>query len=107
MASDLQVLVELKQARLDQSNENYTAALDKLGSEQRELAEKYFMTGKMDAIGFVAESTLMRIATRRTPEVATSMEAEAIAHWTWEQLGQLARATRPTTARCTTQSTRT
>lgn len=94
MTQDLNVLAELKKAQLDKNQEAYSAALGKLSAEQRELAMKY-LAGGVDSIGFVAESTMMRIAGRRKPELAKSFEERAIAEWDGESLGDLARATNP------------
>ena len=94
MAKDLDVLAELKKAQLDQNHEGYSAAMSKLTAEQQELAQKY-LAGGVDSIGFVAESTMMRIAGRRKPELAKTFEERALAEWDWESLGQLARATNP------------
>ena len=94
MSQDLNALAELKKALLDKNQEAYSVALGKLSAEQRELAMKY-LAGGVDSIGFVAESTMMRIAGRRKPELAKSFEERAIAEWDGESLGDLARATNP------------
>ncbi len=94
MSKDLSVLVDMKQAQLDQNQGHFTSAIKQLSGEQQELAMKY-IHGGIDSIGFVAESQMMRIGNRRKPEIAKSFEEHAIAEWDWESLGDLARATNP------------
>ena len=94
MSQDLSVLANLREAQLTHNGEAMKKEFARLDKDQQELANTYFKGG-MDSIGFVAESTMLRIGNRRTPELAKTFEERAIAEWGWEDLGQLARATNP------------
>ena len=95
MAGDLDALAQLRKAQLNKSKDEVNAALAGLDDEQKVLALKYLRGQGVDSIGFVAESTMLRIVRRRRGELTDSLREEVLRDWDWEQLGILARATNP------------
>lgn len=95
MAADLTALSDLRAAQRSGSQEELTAAMGALDEEQQALAARYLQGAGVDSIGFVAESTMLRITRRRQGELTEALRAEVIGEWDWEQLGILARATQP------------
>ncbi|MEE6288963.1 polymorphic toxin type 4 domain-containing protein [Georgenia sp. MJ173] len=95
MAADLTALTALREAQVGRSQEELTAAMATLDEEQQGLALRYLRGDGVDSIGFVAESTMLRITQRRRGELTESLREEVLRDWDWEQLGILARATHP------------
>lgn len=94
MAGDFNALTDLRKAQVTHNGDALNEQFARLDNDQKVLAQKY-LTGKISGIDFVAESTMARIGNRRAPELAKKLEAQAIASWTWEELGQLARGSNP------------
>ncbi|MEQ9163897.1 MAG: hypothetical protein RLN74_14385, partial [Ilumatobacter fluminis] len=92
MVADLDSLTALTEARATGSREAFNEEWARLDADQQQLAQQFFQGG-MSSIGFVAETTMRRIASRRTPELATAFETEAIASFGGLELAQLAQAT--------------
>ena len=95
MAGDLDALAQLRKAQLSKNNDELNAAFAGLDDEQKALAVKYLRGQGVDSIGFVAESTMLRIVRRRRGELTDSLREEVLRDWDWEKLGVLARATNP------------
>ena len=95
MAGDLDALAQLRKAQLSRNDGELNAAMAGLDDEQKMLAVKYLRGQGVDSIGFVAESTMLRIVRRRRGELTESLREEVLRDWDWEQLGILARATNP------------
>ena len=95
MAGDLDVLAQLRKAQLSKNNDELNSSFAGLDAEQKVLAAKYLRGEGVDSIGFVAESTMLRIVRRRRGELTESLREEVLRDWDWEQLGVLARATNP------------
>jgi hypothetical protein len=94
MAGDLDALTRLREAQVTRNAEALQGELTKMDAEQRQLAALY-LQGGISSIGFVAQSTMQRISSRRVPELAEAFESDAIASWNWEDLGQLAKGKNP------------
>ncbi len=94
MAGDFNALTDLRKAQVTHNGDALNEQFARLDNDQKVLAQKY-LTGKISGIDFVAESTMARIGNRRAPELAKKLEAQGIASWTWEELGQLARGSNP------------
>jgi hypothetical protein len=95
MAGDLDALAQLRKAQLSKNNDEVNAVFAGLDEEQKALAVKYLRGQGVDSIGFVAESTMLRIVRRRRGELTDSIKEEVLRDWDWERLGILARATNP------------
>jgi hypothetical protein len=95
MAGDLDALAQLRKAQLSKNKGEVNAALAGLDDEQKVLAARYLRGQGVDSIGFVAESTMLRIVKRRRGELTDKLREEVLRDWDWEQLGVLARATNP------------
>ncbi len=94
MAGDFNALTDLRKAQVTHNGDALNEQFARLDNDQKVLAQKY-LRGKISGIDFVAESTMARIRNRRAPELAKKLEAQAIASWTWEELGDLARGSNP------------
>ncbi|MEZ6134606.1 MAG: polymorphic toxin type 4 domain-containing protein [Pirellulaceae bacterium] len=95
MAGDLDTLASLRDLQLNGNALELNAQLTRLDVDQRALAIAYLRGNGVDSIGFVAESTMIRIMRRRTTEMTKTLQDEVIANWDWELLGRLARAKNP------------
>lgn len=89
VASDLSMLVKLRDDMAAGNREALMAELNRMSKEEQAVAVAFLTSAGKDALGAVAAGMLMRIKAHRVPELAKEVEEEAIKSLGWEDLNKL------------------